>query len=316
MPSVIDPIESSMNRQVSIDMSGRLTALARDIKLSHSVFAMPFALLATFLAAAHEGRYPSVAAVCLIVLCMVLGRTVAMAVNRWADGSLDRLNPRTTQRAIPSGRLTSGFMLGTAIVCATAFVVATAGFWVLDDNPYPLAFSPLVLVWLGLYSFTKRWTWLCHLFLGSALAISPLAAGLAVGPKWLSTPGPYLLASMVLFWVAGFDVIYALQDVEPDRQIGVYSIPARLGVERALWISRGMHALAVVALLGTWLSTPQLGTGFMVGCGVVMTLLIVEHILVWGSKTHHIHMAFFTVNGAISVLLGLLGIVDVVCAVG
>ncbi len=312
----------------------RLALVARDIKISHSIFALPFALLATFLAHAHKlstlpaaavvanaanvaggattaSRVPGAALIALIVACMVLARTLAMAFNRWADAKIDALNPRTQGRAIPSGRLSGTVMLSVAIICAFGFVAASAGFWLLDGNLWPLLLSPVLIVYLAGYSYMKRFTWLCHLYLGTALALSPIAASIAVAPAFLSQPGPWLLAGMVTCWVAGFDIIYALQDVEPDRATGIHSMPAKLGVEPALWISRLLHVGALALLVVMALATPQLGVGFRVGVGVVAGLLVLEHALVWGSKTHHIHMAFFTLNGVISVLLGGLGIWDV-----
>lgn len=289
-----------------------IIALARDIKLSHSVFALPFALLGTFLAAAHVGKLPGWDAVALIVVCMVFARTFAMAMNRWADAGIDRDNPRTAKRAIPAGRVSASFVLVAAVVCAVATVAGAAGFLQLRGNHWPLIASPFVLFWLGLYSFTKRFTWFCHIVLGTALALSPLAASLAIEPRYLATPRPYLLALMVACWVAGFDIIYALQDVEMDRQQGLHSMPSRLGVERALWISRVLHALSIAALILLLRTDPHLHVFFAVGVFIVAALLVLEHALVWGSKTHHIHIAFLTVNGVISVLLGVLGITDVV----
>lgn len=290
----------------------RLVLVARDIKLSHSVFALPFALLATFLAAGSAGRLPGAATLALIVLCMVLARTVAMTVNRWADASFDAANPRTAKRAIPRGDLSGQFMLRTAIACALGFLVATSGFWLLDDNPWPMLLAPLVLAYLAAYSFTKRVTSLCHLFLGGALSISPLAAVIAVRPAYLARPEPYLLVVLVLCWVAGFDIIYALQDVGFDRQRGLFSLPARLGTGPALWVSRLLHALVVVAVaLLAWLS-PQLGAGFALAGVLTAVLLVLEHTLVWGSRLEGVRVAFFNVNGLISLLLGVGGIVDVV----
>lgn len=288
-----------------------LAALAQDIKLSHSVFALPFALLATFLAAAHHGNSPGAITLSLIVLCMVLARTMAMSVNRLVDASLDAQNPRTRNRAIPSGRLSRRFVAAVAGMCAGGFVLACSGFWFYRANPWPLVLSPLVVAWLSLYSFSKRFTSLSHLWLGSSLALSPIGAAVAVEPDYLQTAEPYLLAIMVMLWVAGFDVIYALQDVEVDRQMGLYSLPARWGVEPALWLSRTMHAGALLALISLWLISPCLKELF--GLGLVLTagLLILEHALVWGSKLHHLQAAFFTVNGLISLLLGGLGIADV-----
>lgn len=289
-----------------------LLALARDIKLAHSVFALPFALLAMFLAAGSVGRLPSVGQSVLIVVCMVLARTVAMAVNRWADADFDANNPRAAGRAIPSGRLSRGFVLGAAIACGGLFIVTTGGFWWLDGNPWPLVLSPLVLAYLAGYSFTKRFTWLCHVYLGTALALSPIAAVIAIQPGYLAASAPWLLALMVATWVAGFDIIYALQDIEIDRADGLYSIPSRLGPNAALWIARGLHALTVVALLWLWRDSPQLGTLFLVASLLTVALLVLEHALVWGSKTNYISIAFMTVNGTISLLLGAAGIADAV----
>ena len=288
--------------------------LARDIKLIHSVFALPFALLATFMAAASTGELPKAAALGLIVLCMVLARTVAMTANRWIDRSIDAANPRTAGRAIPAGRLSARFVLGGAIVCAGGFVLATTGFWILFSNPWPALLSPFVLSWLVFYSFTKRLTWLCHLFLGSALAISPLAATVAIEPAFLHAPDAWLLAVMVMCWVAGFDVIYALADVKVDRQGGLFSMPAKLGEDPALWISRVLHLAALAALVYlVWVSKP-LHVGFSFGVAAAAALLLLEHLLVWGSKTHRIPVAFLTVNGIISLVLGALGIMDILCS--
>lgn len=288
-----------------------LSRFARDIKISHSIFALPFALLATFLAAGSQQRWPSVVTVTLIVVCMVLARTVAMAVNRWADAKIDAGNPRTAGRAIPSGAVSSSFMLGMAVGCSLAFVIATAGFWLFNGNVWPLVLSPAVLAYLALYSYCKRFTWTCHLVLGGALALSPLAAVIAVEPGYLASAVPWLLAAMVLCWVAGFDVIYALQDVGFDREVGLFSMPASLGVEPALWVSRLLHVGAVAAIVMAGQLSAQLGLLFSLAVGGTVGLLLLEHALVWRSKTHHIHMAFFTLNGIISVLLGIAGIVDV-----
>lgn len=285
--------------------------LARDIKLSHSVFALPFALLAMFMAAADVRRFPSVAECGLIVVCMVLARTAAMAFNRWADAALDRANPRTVGRAIPGGRLSKRFMLGATIVCGLALIAFASAFWFLRGNPWPVIASPLVLAWLLGYSYSKRFTWLCHLILGTALALSPIAAALAIEPEFLRRPDVYLLAAMVMCWVAGFDIIYALQDVEIDRAAALYSMPARLGVEPALWISRVLHLVALAALLAVLLANPYLDVLFTIGIACVALLLILEHALVWGSRTHRIPLAFLTVNGVISLLLGGLGIADI-----
>lgn len=289
----------------------RCGAVGADIKLSHTVFALPFALLATFLASGSRGRLPSTGELALILGCMFLARTAAMTFNRWADAGFDAANPRTSKRAIPRGDLSGRFMLLSALSSGAGFVMSTAGFWFLKGNIWPVVLSPLVLVWLMAYSYTKRYTWLCHLFLGVALALSPLAATVAVEPGYLAAGAPYLLVAMVGCWVSGFDVIYSLQDVEFDRRLGLFSMPASLGVGRALCVSRGLHLAAGGALVGLAATTPLLGAWFAVASVATIGLLIVEHGLVWVSGTKRIHTAFFTVNGVISVLLGCCGIVDV-----
>jgi 4-hydroxybenzoate polyprenyltransferase len=291
--------------------------IARDIKLSHTVFAMPFALLGAFLAAGWAGRLPRWGEFGLVVVCMVLARTVAMTVNRWADASLDASNPRTAGRAVPSGRVSRGAMLAAALGCAMGFVIAAGGFWLFFENPWPLMLSPAVVVVLAGYSFTKRFTWLCHLFLGLALGVSPLAAAIAIEPGALLAPPPtlWLLAGMVLCWVAGFDVIYALQDIDHDRSQGLFSMPSRLGTGRALWISRVLHLIVIAALAAAGALSPRLGVWFASAVLLTAALLATEHALVWGSRTHRLNMAFFTVNGVISLLLGAAGIADVLQAV-
>lgn len=290
----------------------RLVWVARDIKLSHSLFALPFALLALFLAGAWRGRGPSVGELALIVLCMVLARTSAMAFNRWADAELDADNPRTRQRAIPSGRLTRAFMLGVVAVSALGFVAATAGFGWLAGNWWPLILSPAALGWVLGYSYTKHFTWLCHLVLGAALALSPLGASLAVAPGFLGQVEPYWLAAMVLFWVSGFDVIYSLSDVEADRARGLYSLPARLGAEGALVASAVLHAAAMGCLAALATVTAELGPLFRPAIAVVAVLLIMQHVWVWRSRPRRLAAGFATFNGAVSLVLAAAGIADVV----
>jgi 4-hydroxybenzoate polyprenyltransferase len=293
-------------------LGSKLAAVARDIKLSHTVFAMPFALLAVFLSAGGQGRLPGIDEIALIVVCMFLARTVAMTVNRLADAKLDASNPRTAGRAIPSGRLDQRFVLIAVVLCSAVFIGAAGLFWILRANPWPIVLSPIVLAYLAGYSYTKRFTWLCHIYLGSALALSPIAAAIAIEPGYLRLAEPWLLAGMVACWVGGFDVIYALQDVEYDRSLGLFSMPAKLGVTKSLWISRLLHLAAIGCLLGLWLAAPQLGILFLAAAALTVALLLLEHALVWRSKTHHINLAFLTVNGLISLLLGAAGIIEVI----
>lgn len=287
-----------------------LIEIARDIKLSHSVFAMPFALLAMVLAAASVERTPSLAEVALIIVCMVLARTVAMTVNRYADARFDAANPRTAGRAIPAQRVAPRTMLATALACGLAFTATTAGFLLLRQNPWPLILSPFVLAWLAGYSYTKRFTALCHLYLGVALALSPIAATIAIEPAYLQQPTPWLLSLMVAGWVAGFDIIYALQDTAFDREHNLHSLPARLGVEPALWISRALHAVALTALFAAWRSDAHLGRLFFTAAVAATLLILLEHAVVWRDRHRRMPPAFMTINGVISLILGATGIGD------
>ncbi len=288
-----------------------LAALGRDIKLAHTVFAMPFALLAMVLAAAWAGRYPTWTEAGLIVVCMVLARTFAMTVNRLADAGFDAANPRTAARAIPSGRLSRRTAGGVIAVCAAGFVLGAAGFGVFRGNWWPVALSPAVLALVAFYSFTKRFTMFCHVVLGLALAASPLAAAVAIEPGFLKETTAWWLAGFVVCWVAGFDVIYALADADVDRRLGLHAMPGRLGALRALWVSRALHAGALGCLTLCAASSQRLGVFFVVSCVLIAGLLILEHALVWNARQHRLNAAFFTVNGVISLVIGVAGMVDV-----
>lgn len=285
---------------------------AADIKLAHSVFALPFALLGAFLARPDAMTWGAFAGVlALVVACMVCARTWAMMVNRLADRKIDAANARTARRAIASGRLSVRAAGAVTAGAAASFIVACAAFGALFANWWPLILSVPVLAWIALYSFTKRFTALCHVFLGSALAISPLAAATAVDPTALAhTPALYFIAGMVLLWVAGFDVIYALQDVAFDRSAGLHSVPSRLGVGRAIWISRTLHALAFALLVGAWYIEPRFGAMFAAGVAAVGVLLVTEHTVLAKRGEAGLEMAFFMLNGIVSCVLGAAGVID------
>lgn len=295
----------------------KLSLVARDIKLSHSLFALPFAILAAFIARSFDAESTPpifIAQIALIVACMVFARTWAMLINRIADRRFDAQNPRTNKRALASGNLdprSAWFIAGS---CALIFIALCAGFYVLNANFWPIALSIPTLVWIALYSYTKRFTAFCHLFLGGALAFSPIASVLAIYPHTLAlAPAIWLIAGMVLFWVAGFDVIYALQDLSFDRSRGLYSIPARLGAERAIWISRVLHMGAFIMLFwaGQTLSTAdRMGMPFSVAIFLVGLLLIAEHVVLARRGQVGLNMAFFTINGIVSCLLGTVGVID------
>jgi 4-hydroxybenzoate polyprenyltransferase len=294
----------------------RCAVAARDIKLAHSVFALPFALLAAFLAGpGSPGAFAwprFTGQLGLILLCMVSARTWAMLANRVADARLDAANPRTAGRAFAAGRLSrrdGAVMLGAS---SAAFIGSCALFGVFYGNWWPLIASVPVLAWIAFYSLTKRFTALCHVFLGGALGASPLAAAVAVDPGTLAgSPAIWLLSGMVVLWVAGFDVIYALQDLDHDRDAGLHSIPARLGVRGAVWTSRVLHGASFACLLGVLRVHPGLGVLF--GLGVVATgaLLIAEHVVLARRGKAGLQMAFFTLNGVISLVLGGTGIADI-----
>lgn len=296
---------------------GALTLIARDIKLAHSVFALPFAILAAFMVAPRTpaggldwARMAGLLA--LVLVCMVAARTWAMVVNRLADRNIDAANPRTKGRVFASGALSPSAGVATLAACAALFLAACALFGVFFGNWWPALLGAPVLAWIAFYSFTKRFTWWCHVFLGGALAASPLAAAIAVGGiETLQNPALWLLAGMVLLWVAGFDAIYALQDLDFDRRAGLNSIPARFGWRRANTLSRLMHAGAIVCLVGVLVAEPMFGVIFGVGVAAAIALLAYEHVVLTRRGAAGIPMAFFTLNGMVSVLLGLTGLADV-----
>jgi len=291
--------------------------IARDIKLAHSVFALPFAVLGAFVVAprieAGGIDWPRMAGLLTLVLvCMVAARTWAMVVNRLADRDIDAANPRTKGRVFASGTLPTRVGLTTLAACAVLFLATCALFGVFFGNWWPTILGAPVLAWIAFYSFTKRFTWLCHVFLGGALAASPLAAAIAVGGiDSLSNPALWLLAGMVLLWVAGFDAIYALQDLDFDREAGLNSIPARFGWRQANTLSRIMHAGAIACLAGVLVVEPMFGVVFGIGVASAIVLLVYEHVVLTKRGAAGIPMAFFTLNGMVSVLLGVTGVVDV-----
>lgn len=289
-----------------------LAGVARDIKLAHSIFALPFAVLGAFLARRPDSAWSTfVGQLGLVVLCMVAARTWAMLVNRLADRRFDAENPRTAGRLFAAGQ--AGLRDGV-IVCGLAallFIVAASGFGFFYGNWLPGMLSAPVLAWIALYSFTKRFTWACHMFLGGALAASPLAACVAVRPEFLlESPCPWWLAGMVALWVAGFDVIYALQDLDFDRGAGLFSIPARFGPGGAIWISRFLHTLAFASLLASWYSDQRLSWLAGAALAAVAALLVAEHVVLARRGQAGLEMAFFTLNGVVSCVLGLLGSLD------
>ena len=263
------------------------------IKIEHTLFALPFAFLGAVLAASG---IPTAWQIVWIIVAMVGARSTAMAFNRIADKDYDARNPRTKMRAIPAGVLSTGFVWGFTISSAAIFFVAAAML-----NRLTLLLSPVALASIVLYSYTKRWTLLSHLVLGWCLAIAPTGAWIAVRGA-IDSPIPLLLSLVVLLWTAGFDVLYACQDFEFDRREGLYSIPARVGIARSLWISRALHAGAFAALVALYFLT-NLGTIALLGVIATGALLIYQHTLVRADDLSRLNAAFFTTNAFVSVIL-------------
>ena len=261
------------------------------IKWEHSIFALPFALCGAMLAA---NGWPTAHQLAWIIVAMVAARSAAMAFNRLADASIDAANPRTRSRALPAGTLTSSFVATFVLVSCGVFVLAA---WQL--NRVAFALSPVALAVLLLYSYTKRFTRWSHLVLGLALGIAPAAA-------WIAVRGSLdlrivLLTAAVVFWVGGFDVLYACQDYEFDCQAGLHSIPRYVGIPSALWVARGFHSI-MLALLIALVMTFGLGKLAAAGVVVVAILLGYEHSLVSARDLSKLNAAFFTMNGIISVV--------------
>jgi 4-hydroxybenzoate polyprenyltransferase len=261
------------------------------IKWEHSIFALPFALCGAMLAA---GGLPTAHQLAWIIVAMVAARSAAMAFNRLADASIDAANPRTRSRALPAGTLSSSFVATFVLVSCGVFVLAAS-----QLNRLAFALSPIALAVLLLYSYTKRFTRWSHLVLGLALGIAPSAA-------WIAVRGSLdlrivLLTAAVVFWVGGFDVLYACQDYEFDCQAGLHSIPRFTGIPKALWVARAFH-LVMLFLLMALVVVFGLGKLAIAGIVVVALLLAYEHSLVSARDLTKLNAAFFTMNGIISVV--------------
>jgi len=273
------------------------------IRFSHTVFALPFALLAAVLAWREVSfRWRDLAG---LLLCMVFARSAAMAFNRIADRHLDAANPRTAGRHLPAGILSLKIVVTFTLVCAAGFVGSTLLFL---PNRWPLYLSGPVLAFLLGYSYAKRFTSWCHYWLSAALMLSPLAAWIALTGGMSGTP--LWLAAVIFFWVGGFDILYACQDTEFDREQRLNSIPARWGIPAALRVAMISHALSMGCLLGLWY-TAELGVIFLAGIVAVALLLIYEHALVRPDDLTRVNIAFFNVNAVISIGLFVVGVADV-----
>jgi 4-hydroxybenzoate polyprenyltransferase len=291
-------------------MAATLRSYLELVRFSHTIFALPFALMAVILA--FQAQAPAATSPAEwwrrglgVLLCMVTARTAAMAFNRLVDRSFDAANPRTATRHLPRGDLAVGEVFGLVALSCGAFIAATLLFL---PNWLPLVLSVPVLAWLLGYSYAKRFTMLAHVWLGAALGMAPVAAWIAIrGEALLANPADGLpaiiLGLAVTTWVAGFDIIYACQDAGFDASQGLHSIPARLGVPRALTLAMGLHAVTLAILATLPLVVPQLGAVYWGTLVAIAALLLWEHSLVSPDDLSRVNQAFFTANAAIGVLL-------------
>jgi 4-hydroxybenzoate polyprenyltransferase len=283
------------------------------VRFSHTLFALPFALLAAVMAwAAREPAFRPApfcwTDVAGILVCMATARSAAMAFNRLADRRLDALNPRTRGRHLPTGALTVAGVTAFTAVSALGFVAGTLLFW---PNWIPLAASVPVLLFLMGYSFAKRFTAFSHWWLGAALALSPVAAWVAIrGEMELIAWPPVVLGAAVLLWVAGFDIIYACQDYHFDVSMRLRSLPARVGIPAALRMAALCHLGMVVVLAALPLAYPEFGAFYLTGIAGIAVLLVYEHSLVRPDDLSRVNQAFFQVNAVVSAGLLFIGVVD------
>jgi 4-hydroxybenzoate polyprenyltransferase len=287
-----------------LTMLAQLRETAEMVKVGHSVFALPFALASAALAMRAEGGWSWHAAL-WIVVCAVAARTAAMAQNRLADADLDARNPRTAGRALPAGRVTRGFVRALVVVAALVFVLGAARL-----NRLCLLLSPVVLLVLLAYPYAKRFTWASHLWLGVSLGLSPVGAWVAVRGSFAGLATPLLLGAAVTLWTAGFDLIYACQDHDHDRAFGLFSGPARLGVAGALRLSALLHVLSFALLAAVYAANPDVSWLYGAGLAVAAALLVYEHAIVSPSDLSRVNVAFFTLNGLVSLVLGAVTVAD------
>ena len=295
-------------------MAATLRTYLELVRFSHTIFALPFAIMAVLIAL-ESGDSPASAAgtaplhwlksLVGILICMVTARTAAMAFNRLVDREIDAANPRTASRHLPRGAVGAAEVLGLIVASCAAFIAATLLFL---PNWLPVALSVPVLAWLLGYSYAKRFTMLAHVWLGMALGLAPVAVWIALrGEEILRDPADILPAAIlglaVTAWVAGFDTIYACQDAQFDAAHGLQSIPARLGVPRALLLAASLHGLTLLLLALLPLTVPQLGVIYWLALAAITALLIWEHSLVRPDDLSRVNEAFFNVNAVIGVVL-------------
>lgn len=278
----------------------KIRVILEMIKFEHTIFALPFAFTGALLAARG---LPTGSQILWITIAMVGARSAAMGFNRWADRKIDAENPRTKERALPKGLVTPLQVL--VFIAVSSAVLMFAAYKL---NRLSFILSPIALVVVFFYSYTKRFTFLSHAFLGLAICLAPIGAWIAVAGRL--EPPALVLGGAVLFWLLGFDVLYALQDMEFDRKRGLHSIPQRFGVRRSLWTARFSHVVTMAALF--WLyQMLSLGRFYLIGVIIALGLIIYEHTLVKENDLSKLNLAFFNMNGYISVTIFIFTLIDV-----
>lgn len=274
------------------------------IKFEHTIFALPFAYLGMILGSYDKfNQLPTWSEFLWITLAMVGARSAAMALNRLIDSTIDQLNPRTATRAIPAGKLSIKETIVFVIISLLIFIVAT-----LQLSPLAIKLLPIALLILVFYSYTKRFTWLCHFFLGAAIGLAPVAA-------WVAVTNEVTLAAVILYiivalWTAGFDIIYATQDIEFDEKHGLHSIPVRFGIKKSLIIARVMHGITILGLLLFYFLV-DVGIWYIIGIIIANFILHYEHSIISPTDLSRLNTAFFTMNGILSVVIFLFTFVDI-----
>jgi len=277
------------------------------VKFSHTVFALPFAAIGFIIGTKAMGNgILDWKLFGLVLICMITARNAAMAFNRWADRDIDKLNPRTSIREIPSGIISSRHALIFVLFNAVLFMVAA--YFI---NLLCFFLAPIALFIVLAYSYTKRFSWFCHVFLGLGLSLAPIGAYLAVTGHFHFLPILYSIA--VICWVAGFDIIYALQDIRFDKEHQLYSIPARFGMSKALLVSTCLHMVCAISIIaGAWILHQEFGLNYLsyVGSSAFVVLLIIQHRIIGRGDLSKVNRAFFTTNGLASVVLASCTILD------
>ncbi|MBB6449032.1 4-hydroxybenzoate polyprenyltransferase [Geomicrobium halophilum] len=277
-------------------MIRKIRIIMEMIKFEHTIFALPFAFLGMILGSFEiNGTWPTLSQWIWITVAMFGARSAAMSLNRLIDAAIDKRNPRTAERAIPAGLITYAEI--TIFIILSFALLFLAAFQL---NMLAVYLLPVAVFFLVIYSYTKRFTWLCHFILGMTIAIAPLGGW--VGATGGLQPEAFLLFLVVMFWTSGFDIIYATQDAEYDSNVGLYSIPARFGIARALQVARGSHIVSVISLF-TLFFVSELGLIYFIGACISAVIMIYEHSLVSANDLSKVNVAFFPMNGIVSMVM-------------